>query len=64
MEMTLRRQAPVHKRLSVALACTGDNAEFLGLRWIAKKLHGLSFYVAYREWRKPTRPETGQTTQG
>ena len=55
MEMT-RRRAPAHKRLSLALTCTADEAEFLGLWWIAKKLYGLSFYVAYREWRRPTAP--------
>ena len=55
MEMT-RRRAPVHKRLSLALTCTAYEAEFLGLRWIARKLYGLSFYVAYREWRKPAVP--------
>ena len=45
------KKPPFHKTLSGALACSGDNAEQLGLRTLARTLHEWSFRVAYQEWR-------------
>ena len=58
------RRPALHRRLSIALACTGDDAEQLGLRRIARALYDWSFRVNYREWeRKPGIAERGPQTR-
>ena len=56
MSQTIRkpkRRIPLGKRISVHISCAADDAEKLDLRALSTRLHQLSWYLWYEEWRTP-----------